>query len=99
MHQAREYRTALILAAAVAGAGLVTGCASSPPVTHAAVPAHQWDANEAAAYQRYLVDEHMPRRDYASLSPQQQSDYWDWRSRHSGNLRKGGDPLGRRYYA
>jgi hypothetical protein len=85
MHKAKEYRSSLILAAAVAGAGLVAGCASSAPAAQAAAPAHQWDANEAAAYQRYLMDEHMPRHDYASLTPQQQNDYWAWRARHPGN--------------
>jgi NaMN:DMB phosphoribosyltransferase len=85
MYQAREYRSSLILAAAVAGVGLLAGCASSPPASQTAVPAHQWDAREDAAYQRYLMDEKLPRRDYASLNAQEQKDYWDWRARNPGN--------------
>ena len=84
MHQTKEYRSALIFAAAMAGASLMSGCVSSntpetPP------PVHQWDANEAAAYQRYLMDEHLPRREFASLSAQEQQEYWDWRARNRGN--------------
>ena len=79
----RKYRTSLILAAAVAGAGLVAGCVTSPTATD--TTAHQWDAHEDAAYQRYLMDEHRQHREFASLSPQEQRDYWDWRARHPGN--------------
>jgi len=84
MYQVREYRTSLILAAAVAGAGLVAGCATTQPVAESAVPAHR-DAREDASYQRYLMDEHRAHREFASLSPQEQRDYWDWRSRNPGS--------------
>ncbi len=40
----KKYRTSLILAAAVAGAGLMAGCATNQPMAEAPVPAHQWDA-------------------------------------------------------
>ncbi len=83
MYQTRQYRNSLILAAAVAGASLLSGCAANPPPADAV--AHQWDAHEDEAYQRYLMDEHRPRRDFASLSPQEQRDYWDWRARNPGN--------------
>jgi hypothetical protein len=84
MHQTKEYRSVLILAAAMASAGLMAGCVSNksaetPP------PVHQWDANEDAAYQRYLMDEHLPRREFASLNAQEQQEYWDWRARNRGN--------------
>ncbi|MBS0580472.1 MAG: hypothetical protein JSR36_14545 [Proteobacteria bacterium] len=82
MTNTREYRSSLILAAAVAGAGLMSSCASQPQI---AAPPHQWDAREAAAYQRYMMDEHMPRREFSELSPQEQQAYWDWRARHEGN--------------
>lgn len=84
MQQTKEYRSALILAAAMAGAGLMAGCVSDKG-TEAPPPAHQWDDNEAAAYQRYLMDEHLPRRDFASLSAPEQQQYWDWRARNRGN--------------
>ena len=83
MHQTKEYRSALIFAAAIAGAGLMAGCVSNS--AGAPPPAHQWDANEDAAYQRYLMDEHLPRREFASLSAQEQQEYWDWRARNRGN--------------
>ncbi len=83
MHHTKEYRRALIIAAAMAGAGLM-GCASGRG-TEAPPPVHQWDANEDAAYQRYLMDEHLPRREFASLNAQEQQEYWDWRARNRGN--------------
>ena len=83
MQHTKEYRSALILAAAMAGASLMAGCVSGKSETPP--PVHQWDANEDAAYQRYLMDEHMPRREFASLSAQEQQDYWDWRARNRGN--------------
>jgi hypothetical protein len=83
MQQTKEYRSALILAAAMAGAGLMAGCVSSK--TQTPPPVHQWDANEDAAYQRYLMDEHLPRREFASLSAQEQQEYWDWRARNRGS--------------
>lgn len=83
IYQTKHYRSSLILAAAVAGSSLLSGCATSPPPAGTAT--HQWDAREDAAYQRYLMDEHLPRRDFASLSPQEQNAYWDWRARNPGN--------------
>jgi hypothetical protein len=83
MYQTRQYRSSLILAAGVAGAALLAGCATSPPVAETAT--HEWDTREDAAYERYLMDEHRPHRDFASLSPQEQRDYWDWRARNPGN--------------
>ena len=79
--QRKDYRSALVVAAAMAGVGLVSGCASTPTP---AAP-HAWDSREAAAYQRYMMDEHMPRREFSELSPQEQQQYWDWRARHQGN--------------
>jgi hypothetical protein len=83
MYQTKQYRNSLILAAAVAGASLLSGCAATPPPAEAT--AHQWDAREDAAYQRYLMDEHRQHREFSSLSPQEQRDYWDWRARNPGN--------------
>lgn len=82
MTNTREYRSSLILAAAMAGAGLMSGCAAQ---SQRPAPVHEWDSREAAAYQRYMMDEHMPRREFSELSAQEQQDYWDWRARHQGN--------------
>jgi hypothetical protein len=83
MYQTRQYRNSLIIAAAIAGASLLSGCAATPPPPEAS--AHQWDAHEDEAYGRYIMDEKLPHRDFATLSPQEQRDYWDWRARHPGN--------------
>jgi hypothetical protein len=81
MQQTKEYRSALILAAAMAGASLMPGGVSGNSET----PPPVQDANEDAAYQRYLMDEHRPHREFASLSAQEQQDYWDWRERNRRN--------------
>jgi hypothetical protein len=86
MHQAREYRTSLILAAAMAGVGLMSGSAAHAQIvaTEAPLPAHHWDEHENAAYHRYIVDQRYPYRAYGSLNEQEQRDYWDWRATHPG---------------
>jgi hypothetical protein len=81
IYETKQYRNSLILAAAVAGASLLS---AAGPSTAEAAP-HRWDAREDAAYQRYLMDEHLPPRDFSSLSAQEQRDYWDWRARNPGN--------------
>jgi hypothetical protein len=84
MQQAKEYRTALILAAAaVAGAGLSSGCATHTATVESA-PAHPWNSNETSAYQRYIVDQHLPYHPYSELSGSEQQEYWDWRAKHPG---------------
>ena len=40
----------------------------------------------------------MPRRDFASLSAQEQQDYWDWRARNRGNYRSGAPRKARRWW-
>ncbi len=84
MHQVKQYRTVLILAATMAGAGLMSGCASTHTDTVEAASGHPWNANETAAYQRYLTDQHMPYRPYAELSAPDQQEYWEWRAKHPG---------------
>lgn len=83
MYQPREYRTALILAAALAGAGLTSGCATHTEVVDSPA-AHHWDAAEDAAYQRYVIDQHTKYVPYSSLNEQDQRDYWNWRAKHPG---------------
>jgi hypothetical protein len=83
MQQVKEYRTVLILAAAVAGAGLMSACASTHTDTVESAPG-QWNSHETAAYQRYLTDQHMPYRPYSELSAAEQQEYWNWRAKHPG---------------
>jgi hypothetical protein len=84
MRRPREYRAALVLAAAVAGASLLSGFTSRVPVYDGGNREHRWDAREGAAYRRYLADQHLQYRDFTSLSAKDQSTYWDWRERHPG---------------
>jgi hypothetical protein len=82
MRRPREYRRALVLAAAVAGASLPSGYTSRVPVHDGDGPAHRWDAQQDAAYRRYLTDQHLGYRDCTSLSAKEQSNYRDWRDRY-----------------
>jgi hypothetical protein len=81
MRRSREYRAALVLAAAVAGASLLSGFASRVPVYEGDNPEHR-DAREADARRRYLADHQLEYRDFNSLSAIDQNDYWNWRQRH-----------------
>ncbi len=82
MRRPREYRAALVLAAAVAGASLLSGYTSRVPVHDGDSPEHRWDAREDAAYRRYLADQHLGYRGFNSLSAKEQSHYWNWRDRY-----------------
>jgi hypothetical protein len=84
MHQVNEYRTVLILAAAVAGAGLMSACATTKTESVESASGHPWNSSESAAYERYLTDQHLPYRPYADLSASDQQDYWNWRAKHPG---------------
>jgi hypothetical protein len=77
-----DYRAALVLAAAMAGASMLSAC-----VTRASDDSsseHHWNAREDAAYRQYLADQNLGYRDFSSLTPQQQRAYWEWRDHHSG---------------
>jgi len=81
MQRRGQYRASLILAGALAGASLLSGCVADEP-TYAG---HHWDAREDQAYRAYLHEQHLAYREFRSLSPEQQQDYWNWRARHSEN--------------
>ncbi len=82
MRRPREYRAALLLAAAVAGTSLLSGFAARVPVHEGDNREHRWDAREDASYRRYLADQHLQYRDFTRLSATEQSTYWEWRERH-----------------
>lgn len=87
MHRVREYRNSLILAAALVGAGLVSGCDTKTRVvaTEAPQPAgHHWDEHEDAAYRRYAAEQHRDFTEYDRLGPDEQRAYWGWRANHPG---------------
>ena len=85
MHKPREYRAALVFAAAIAASALLPGCVVERThevhdVDH--VPAHQWTDREDLAYRRYLEERHEDYLDYQRLNAEQQRAYWEWRARH-----------------
>jgi hypothetical protein len=82
MRRSREYRAALVLAAAVAGASLLSGFAARVPVYEGDNREHRWDAREHDAYRRYLADRELEYREFNRLSAIDQNDYWSWRQRH-----------------
>jgi hypothetical protein len=84
MRKSMEYRATLVFAAAVAGASLLSGCASRVHVYDGDHSEHHWDAHKDSAYRRYLADQHLEDRDFNSLSAKDQNSYWDWRERHPG---------------
>jgi len=81
MSRTVEYRTALVLAAALAGTSLLSGCVVRDRVYEHDHSDH-WDSREDAAYRRYLEERHREYRDFNRLNAEERHDYWDWRSRH-----------------
>jgi hypothetical protein len=80
MKKTMEYRAALVLAAALSGAAMLSGCATK--IYEGEQPAHNWNDREDPAYRRYLADRQLEYREYSGLSTQQQRDYWEWRDHH-----------------
>jgi hypothetical protein len=80
MRRPVDYRAALVLAAAMAGASMLSGCATRVPDDSSP----QWNAREDLAYRHYLADQHLEYRDFNSLTPTEQRAYWEWRDQHSG---------------
>jgi hypothetical protein len=44
---------------------------------------HEWNDNEAAAWNRYRDEHHVKQSDFARANKRQQQDYWNWRHQHS----------------
>jgi hypothetical protein len=75
-------RCVLILAAALAGAGLACGCASHADTRPEAQDSRALSAGDERAYRQYLSQQHLPYQDFSLLGGEQQNDYWQWRHRH-----------------
>ncbi len=82
MRKPVNYRAALVLAAAMAGASMLSGCVTRS--YEEGSPEHHWNARENAAYRHYLADQNLGYRDFSTLTPQEQRAYWEWRDHHSG---------------
>jgi hypothetical protein len=72
MNKPIDYRAALVVAASLAGASMLSGSAR---VYANERPEYRWSAREDAAYRRYLADQRHENRAFSSLSLQQR-DYW-----------------------
>jgi hypothetical protein len=46
---------------------------------------HIWDRDEEHAYRIYVSQNHKDYRDFSKLSPDEQSQYWNWRHGHPDN--------------
>ncbi|HTT42032.1 MAG TPA: hypothetical protein VMG33_03105 [Steroidobacteraceae bacterium] len=67
-----DYRAALVVAASLAGASMLS---SSARVYANERPEYRWSAREDAAYRRYLADQRQEFRDSGSLGRAQRA-YW-----------------------
>lgn len=43
---------------------------------------HTWGPQEQGYYNQWIVETHQPHRDFQSLPPDKQKEYWDWRHSH-----------------
>lgn len=83
MHKPREYRAALVFAAAIAGAALLPGCVvERTHEVHEVDHDHHWTDREDLAYRRYLEERHQDYLEFQRLDAEQQRAYWEWRARH-----------------
>ncbi|MBV9344946.1 MAG: hypothetical protein JO341_03605 [Gammaproteobacteria bacterium] len=87
MHRPREYRAALVFAAAIAASAMLPGCVVERThevhdVDHVPAPAHHWDDREDLAYRRYLEERHEAYVEFQRQNAEEQRAYWDWRARH-----------------
>jgi hypothetical protein len=77
MRKPVDYRAALVLAAAMAGASMLCGCVTR--VYEDGSPEHHRNARENVAHRHYLADQHLEYPDFSALTPQEQRAYWEWR--------------------
>jgi hypothetical protein len=73
MTKSIDYRAALVVAASLAGASMLSGSAR---VYANERPQYRWSAREDAAYRRFLADVRREYGEFASLGLTQQRDYW-----------------------
>jgi len=78
MQSRGRYRASLILAGALAASALLSAGAAEEP----SYAGHHWDAREDQVYRAYLSEQQLEYREFHTLSPEQQQDYWNWRARH-----------------
>ena len=83
MHEPRNYRLSLIVAATMAATVMGSGCAARVRLYDADHrDYHQWDDHEDRAYHRYMTERHQDYRPISQLNSNDQRDYWTWRHSH-----------------
>jgi hypothetical protein len=77
------------LACALAIAGLTLACVHRYRAYDAYYnDYHVWNDREVAFYQRWVNETHRdPKRDFRTLPPDEQEEYWKWRHQHSDHER------------
>ncbi len=71
-------------------ATLLTGCAAHVGVGYRVYDPyygdyHVWNDPEIGYYNQWVVETHLPHRDYRKLSRKDQHAYWDWRHQHGAH--------------
>jgi hypothetical protein len=82
-----RFLSSWLLAAALAGS-LGTACAHHYYRVYDPYYSdyHVWNADEVAYYHRWARENHYDEhRDFRSLPPEQQKQYWTWRHSHGDN--------------
>lgn len=77
MSRTVDYRSALVLAAALAGTSLLSGCVVRERVYEGDHAERHGDDREDAAYRRYLAYQHREYREFNRLNAEEQHDYWE----------------------
>ena len=75
----------VLLAGAVSAAAFGTACAHHYYRVYDPYYSdyHVWNHDEVVFYERWARETHRdPHRDFRSLPPGEQHEYWDWRHRH-----------------
>ena len=87
-----KYFRSMLIGTAFLAAVTVAGCGQQAAQPDPQAPTvvydedhrdnHNWDAREAAAYQRWEAERARPHQDFTRRPPDEQKDYWNWRHSH-----------------
>jgi len=85
MKSRSRFASSVVLAAALASSALGTACAHHYYRVYDPYYSdyHVWNHDEVAYYQQWAREYHRdPHRDFRSLPPEEQKEYWNWRHSH-----------------
>jgi hypothetical protein len=84
MFQIGQRSCCFLLGATLFSSVAVTGCAVRAvrvyDVDHRDY--HNWNGREGGYYNQWTIETHRERRDFPSLRPEEQREYWTWRHSH-----------------